>query len=152
MMLLREATRRMKCCASPRALAIAVTALLALLLPTAAFAGEADVRLDFGKDGQQYLIISLVFGVLAIAFAYWISRRVMAVSPGSAKMQEVGQAIREGALAYLRRQINTMIWFVAALAIGLYFLYHNIGVSIAFIGGVAASYIAGFSGMVMAVN
>ena len=61
-------------------------------------------------------------------------------------MQEVGLAIREGALAYLGQQIKTMIWFVLALAIGLYFLYHNPWVSLAFIGGVAASYIAGLRG------
>ncbi len=152
MKLLREATRRIKSCASPRTLVVAVVALLGVLLPAIASAGEADVKLDFGNGGQTYLAISGAFGIFAILFAWWISASVLKSSPGSAKMQEVGLAIKEGALAYLTRQIKTMIWFVAALAIGLYFLYHNLWVSVSFMGGVAASYIAGFSGMLMAVN
>src|SRR5829696_1490495 len=99
MKLLREATRRLLSCVSPRALIFAVTALIGVLLPTAAFAGEADVMLDFGESGPTYLGISLGFGVVAILFAIWISRGVMAMSPGSANMQAVGQAIREGPLA-----------------------------------------------------
>ncbi|HWA84035.1 MAG TPA: sodium/proton-translocating pyrophosphatase, partial [Fimbriimonadaceae bacterium] len=127
-------------------------ALLGVLLPTVASAGEANVQLNFANS-QIYLIISLAFGVLAIAFAAGLSRSVLARSPGSEKMQEVGKAIKEGALAYLKRQFNTMIWFVLAIAIGLYFLYdHNLWVSVSFVGGVLASYIAGYSGMVMAVN
>jgi K(+)-stimulated pyrophosphate-energized sodium pump len=153
MKLLREAMRRIKSCASPRALVLATLALISTLLPAAAFAGEKDVVLNFGKDGPIYLGVSLVFGVIAILFAWWISVGVMKTSPGSEKMQEVGRAIREGALAYLKRQVMTMVWFVLAIAIGLFFMYdHNLWVSVSFIAGVAASYIAGYSGMVMAVN
>src|SRR5579862_986064 len=152
MKLLREATRKAKRHASPRALITAVAVLIGVLLPAAASAGETDVRLDFSNGGQTYLLVSGIFGLFALLFAWWISSSVLKASPGSEKMQEVGLAIREGALAYLKRQFLTMIWFVAALAIGLFFLYHNIWVSISFMGGVAASYIAGFSGMLMAVN
>src|SRR5690348_2255275 len=102
MKLLREATRRAIGCASPRALILAITALLGVLLPTAAFAGEADVQLNFGPDGSKYLGASFGFGIVAILFAVWISRSVLTSSPGSAKMQEVGLAIREGAMAYLQ--------------------------------------------------
>jgi K(+)-stimulated pyrophosphate-energized sodium pump len=56
-----------------------------------------------------------------------------------------------------------MIWFVIAITIGLYFLYKPIytkpeeamvplGVSIAFLMGVFASYMAGFVGMYIAVR
>ena len=151
MKLLREAVRRFS--ASPRALTVAILSLLGALIPTAAFASEADVQLDFSRNnGMMYLWISLAFGILSVIFAFFIARGVMAASPGNEKMQEVGLAIREGALAYLKRQIMTMIWFVIAIAIGLYFLYNNVMVSVAFVGGVMASYIAGYSGMVMAVN
>jgi len=153
MKLLREATRWMIDRASPRVLIAAVATLLGLLLPTGAFADEANVRLDFSNGGTTYLYVSLAFGVIAILFAVWISQLVLKQSPGSEKMQEVGRAIKEGALAYLKRQFFTMIWFVAAIALGLYFfLYHNVWVSVSFMGGVAASYIAGYSGMLMAVN
>src|ERR1044072_3711556 len=151
MKLLHEAKRRVKSCASPRTLVLVVLALIATLLPGAAFAGESDVQLNF-SGSAGYLYASGVFGIIALIFAYGLSRSVMARSPGSAKMQEVGQAIKEGALAYLKRQIMTMVWFVLAIAIGLFFLSNNFLVSLAFVGGVLASYIAGYSGMVMAVN
>src|SRR4051812_11080751 len=114
MKLLREATRRIKSCVSPRALMLAMLALL-VGLPTAAFAGEGDVRLNFAGS-QAYLWASLGFGLIALIFAWWISIGVMKSSPGSEKMREVGLAIKEGALAYLQRQIMTMVWFVLAIA------------------------------------
>src|SRR4051812_8338320 len=98
MELLREATRRLRGCASPRALVFAVLALFGALLPTFAFAGEADVQLNFAADnGYSYLLASLIFGVAALLFALFLSRKVLATSPGSEKMQEVGMAIKEGA-------------------------------------------------------
>jgi K(+)-stimulated pyrophosphate-energized sodium pump len=83
-------------------------------------------------------------------------------------MQGVAGAIREGALAYLGRQVKTMIPLVAIIGIGLFILYKNqysfmdaikpgtslmlgAGVAIAFLVGVAASYIAGYVGMGVAV-
>jgi K(+)-stimulated pyrophosphate-energized sodium pump len=75
-------------------------------------------------------------------------------------MQDVALAIEEGALAYLARQVKTMIWFVIAITIGLFFMYRGIyegmtlplGVSVAFFMGVAASYGAGYVGMWLAVK
>src|SRR6202011_1874386 len=54
----------------------------------------------------------------------------------------------------------TMIWFVAAIFIALFFMYRNVyqglylplGISIAFLMGVAASYGAGYVGMWLAVK
>src|SRR5258708_17474331 len=53
-----------------------------------------------------------------------------------------------------------MIWFVAAIFIALFFMYRNVyqglylplGISIAFLMGVAASYGAGYVGMWLAVK
>jgi len=75
-------------------------------------------------------------------------------------MQEVASAIEVGAMAYLKRQFKTMIWFVIAITVGLYFLYKPvfpgttlpIGVAIAFVMGVMASYGAGYVGMWLAVK
>ncbi|MGC8863106.1 MAG: sodium-translocating pyrophosphatase [Armatimonadota bacterium] len=107
-------------------------------------------------------VIGLIFGGM------WF-RAIMREDPGSRGMQGVSAAVQEGAWAYLKRQIKTMIWFVIVIAIGLYFLYkplpefgeldirfHAIpvyaGVAIAFILGVGASYLAGLVGMMMAVR
>jgi K(+)-stimulated pyrophosphate-energized sodium pump len=78
-------------------------------------------------------------------------------------MQEVGAAIRAGAYAYLQKQVTTMLPLVVVVAIGLFFLFQGqtdvgytpalaAGVAVAFLLGVAASYIAGYVGMGMAVT
>ncbi len=143
---------------SRRALTLCLVAMGALI-PQAAFAAEGEnVKLVFGKGDQIYLTISLVLGLVALAYGWYLAMGVMKTSPGSPKMQEVGLAIKDGALAYLNQQIRTMSIFVALLAVGLFFFYQRLGpqtaivVAITFVLGVAASYIAGFFGMIMAVN
>ncbi len=135
-------------------------ALAFMLLPSFALAGEGDVKLTFTSTDKYYLYASLVFAAIALAVAGLLIKMTMSVNPGSEKMQAVSQAIKEGAMAYLGKQIKTMTIFIVILAIGLFFLYQNqysswqLGVAIAgcFVLGVAASYIAGLTGMIMAVN
>src|SRR5260370_14031442 len=75
-------------------------------------------------------------------------------------MPDVSDAIELGAMAYLGRQVRTMVWFVGAIFIALFFMYRNVyqglylplGISIAFLMGVAASYGAGYVGMWLAVK
>ncbi|MFZ4508596.1 MAG: sodium/proton-translocating pyrophosphatase [Fimbriimonas sp.] len=135
------------------------TILILTLVPMLAMAsGGENVVLAFTADDQKYLWASLVFGVIALAYGFYLRGWVLAHSPGSEKMQEVGLAIREGALAYLRQQVMTMLWFVGALFVGLVLLYQDRGIqlailtAVAFVLGVASSYIAGYAGMVMAIN
>jgi len=106
-------------------------------------------------------IIGLIFG------AKWFAA-VLKESPGSRGMVEVSRAVQEGAWAYLRRQMATMVWFVIVIAVGLILLYRPLpgfndrygvggipvyaGVSLAFVLGVVASYVAGLVGMTMAVR
>ena len=52
--------------------------------------------------------IGFVGAVLAIAFAYVQSRKVMTFSEGSDTMKKIAASIREGANAYLRRQYTTV--------------------------------------------
>ncbi|MER3462325.1 MAG: sodium-translocating pyrophosphatase, partial [Armatimonadota bacterium] len=111
-----------------------------------------------------YLYISLGLAVLAIVVGWMIGAAVMRRSPGTPEMQSVSAAIKEGALAYLRAQVKTMSIFVVILAVVLWLTIGaqyegsifgiplSVCLALAFVLGVAASYIAGFVGMVMAVN
>ncbi len=100
--------------------------------------------------------------VIALLYGLYLVRSVIHSDAGTAKMQEVADAIEVGAMAYLKKQFSTMIWFVIIIAVGLYFLYSSlkdtytgylpIGVSIAFVMGVMASYGAGYVGMWLAVR
>ena len=144
---------------SRRAIGLLILAVLGTLIPTMAFAAEGDsVKLAFTSGDKIYLYISLVLGFFALGFGFYLRSIVMAQSPGSEKMQSVGKAIREGALAYLSQQVRTMLIFVGILAIGLVANYWSSGpttaieVAVCFMAGVAASYLAGYTGMLTAVD
>ena len=47
-------------------------------------------------------------GVLAIVYGIWAIQSVLSADAGSAKMQEISNAVREGAQAYLKRQYTTI--------------------------------------------
>jgi len=159
MKLLQHATMQARGLSSLRAVRLLLLAVVGTLIPTAAFAAEGDnVKLAFTSSDRNYLWLSFGLGIVALLFGFYLRKIVMAQSPGSEKMQEVGRAIKEGALAYLSQQVRTMLYFVVVLALGLAALYWSSGTStaisiaICFIGGVAASYIAGYTGMLTAVD
>ncbi len=159
MKLLQLATRPVRSLTSPRSIGLAFLAIVGALIPTQALAVEGDtIKLAFTQSDKIYLWISLALGAIALGYGFWIAKSVLRHSAGSEKMQEVGGAIRDGALAYLSQQIRTMVWFVLAIGGGLAALYWSAGpltaslVALCFVLGVAASYVAGYAGMLMAVN
>src|SRR3984885_10149634 len=90
-------------------------------------------------------------GVLAIAYAIWATRSVLAADAGNEKMQEIAAAIREGAQAYLKRQYST----IAVVGIVIFFvLGYFLGwlVAIGFAVGAILSGAAGFIGMNVSVR
>lgn len=140
-----------------------------MALPGISFASEAIELYDFSKLDMMWPAIWIVFGcaIIALIFGAKWYLAIMKEDPGSKGMVAVSKAVQEGAMAYLKRQIKTMMWFVIVIAIGLLFLYKDVegfgtypgivmpvyvGVSLAFILGVAASYLAGYVGMMMAVR
>ncbi len=134
---------------------------LLLLLARPASAGEATVLPPFGQSEMNLILTALAAGVLSVIVGLVWYRSVASESAGTAKMQEVGQAIRDGALAYLQQQVRTMSVLVVIIALGLFFLYKGqselgyglseaLGVALFFVLGVGASYAAGYVGMGMA--
>ena len=133
--------------------------LAAILAPATSLAAGEAVALKFSGSDMVYLWISLGFGALALVTGFALRGGVLSQSKGSEKMQEVGSAIKSGALAYLRQQVQTMAIFVVLLAGGLFWMYSGsyggwlaFYVALSFVGGVSASYIAGYVGMLMAVE
>ena len=97
------------------------------------------------------LWLIVLCGVLAIAYAVWAIRSVLAADAGSARMQEIAAAVREGAQAYLKRQYTTIgaVGIVIFLIIG-YFLGWLVAVG--FLIGAILSGAAGFIGMNVSVR
>lgn len=122
---------------------------------------EASIVLPtFGPQEWKILWFVLVSAFIALGYGAFLAKKTIQEDPGSQAMQDVATAIEEGALAYLARQVKTMIWFVIAITIGLFFMYRGLyegmllplGVALAFLMGVAASYGAGYVGMLLAVK
>ncbi len=123
---------------------------------------ESSVSLpQFGTLETTLLWVVLASSIIALAYGWYLRRKVMSRDPGPPSMVEVATAIQEGALAYLRRQLRTMSLFIIIVAIGLYLLYRPIyvtnpalaiGIAAAFLLGCLASYGAGFVGMTSAVR
>ena len=99
-------------------------------------------------------------GVLTVAFAGYLAWDVLRRDTGTPRMQEIAGMIFEGAMAFLRRQYKTiwMIAIVTAVLIGVLIglVEHNtdlgIKTAVAFLVGAAASSLAGFIGMYVAVR
>ncbi len=69
---------------------------------------------------QVGLVAVLVTGVAALVYAWMLAREVLREDPGTPKMQEVSNAIREGAVAYLNRQMEVVIPISFILAVALW--------------------------------
>ena len=97
------------------------------------------------------LWLIVLCGVLAIIYAIWATRSVLQSDAGSARMQEISAAVREGAQAYLKRQYSTiaLVGVVIFLIVG-YFLGWL--VSVGFAVGAVLSGAAGFIGMNVSVR
>jgi len=94
------------------------------------------------------MILTLVFiiSLLALAFVGYLSYSVLKEEPGDNKMQEISKAIREGAMAYLKRQYKTIGIFAFIIFLILGFVINWI-TAITFIFGAVCSGLAGFVGM-----
>jgi K(+)-stimulated pyrophosphate-energized sodium pump len=98
---------------------------------------------------ETYLYFAVGSGILALLFALYKSNWVQKQDSGSAKIQEIGAAIREGAMAFLTREYKVLGVFVIAVASLLFFGYSgNLRwVAASFIIGAICSGLAGFFGM-----
>jgi K(+)-stimulated pyrophosphate-energized sodium pump len=95
--------------------------------------------------------VIIVCGLLAIAYGAWATMSVMKADPGSARMQEIAGAVREGAQAYLKRQYTT-IGIVGAAIFLVVWYFLGLPVAIGFLIGAVLSGAAGFIGMNVSVQ
>src|SRR3989338_2033971 len=95
--------------------------------------------------------ISIVISLLALAYAGYLSYKILKVPAGSEKMQEIAQAIKEGAQAYLKRQSKTILIFAAIITVILYFLF-SLPIAAGFLFGALLSALSAYIGMSISIR
>ncbi|MEE2954872.1 MAG: sodium/proton-translocating pyrophosphatase, partial [Pseudomonadota bacterium] len=93
----------------------------------------------------------IVCGVIAVLYGVISIRKVLAADAGNERMQEIAQAIQEGAKAYLNRQYTTVSLVGVVIGIALALLL-NWYVSIGFLIGAVLSGVTGYIGMNVSVR
>jgi len=95
-------------------------------------------------------VLCTVAGLIGVAFAAIMAVVVKAAPSGDEKMNEIADAIKEGALAYLSRQLKSMAMVGVVVAVIIWLAQSSVS-AIGFIVGAVASYIAGYVGMRVSV-
>ena len=121
-------------------------------------------------DASQLQLIIPVAGIAAVLFAIYLARDVLSRDKGPQAMQDVGDTIREGADAFVKRQYSTigLLALVGAVVIGVVITLVEtkdvadvpalagspIGImtAIAFLVGAACSMASGIIGMTISVR
>ena len=96
-------------------------------------------------------IIAPVAAIVALLFAYGLSSWIGKVDEGSDRMKEIASYIREGSMAFLKREYKTMAIVILAL-----FIILGVGVNwvtaVLYVMGALFSVLAGYCGMRVAVK
>ncbi|MAG22229.1 MAG: sodium-translocating pyrophosphatase [Candidatus Diapherotrites archaeon] len=99
---------------------------------------------------MPFIWISFI-AIVALAFALFTYLRIMKRSPGSKEMQEVSDLVHDGALAFLNKEYQILIVFVAIVSILLFFGLGTITAG-GFILGAFLSALSGNIGMRIATK
>ena len=109
---------------------------------------------------MESIIVALATGVVALVFAGLTAMRVLSAEPGNALMQSIGDSIRTGAGAFLRREYMSLLPFVVVVTVVLGVLDYTVfkhemavpATAISYLVGTICSGTAGFIGMNVAVR
>ncbi len=114
------------------------------------------------------LALILSISVLSLLFAVYLARHILKQDRGTPEMQKIGDAIRQGAEAFLRRQYSTIAMLSAVLAAIIFILYAFVRQSmptdpvdpirlasytaLSFLFGAFCSGVAGYVGMFVSIR
>ena len=114
------------------------------------------------------VLLVIAISCFSLLFAVYLARHVVQKDMGTARMQEISNAIKEGAEAFLSRQNRTIILFAAVLAALIFILYAYVRApspadpvpplqmafwtTLSFVLGALCSVIAGYVGMWVSIR
>jgi K(+)-stimulated pyrophosphate-energized sodium pump len=97
------------------------------------------------------LFLPIIVSIFSLVFTYFLIREVRKAPSGTVEMVEISRAIKEGAIAFLKRQYRT----IGLVAIVIFFiLWPSLGfeTALGFLVGAFASAISGFIGMMISTQ
>jgi K(+)-stimulated pyrophosphate-energized sodium pump len=95
-------------------------------------------------------LLCMAIGLVGVAFSIILATIVKGAPAGNERMQEIAGAIKEGAIAYLNRQMRSM--GIAGIVIFIIiFVTMGAKTAIGFLMGAVASFLAGYIGMRVSV-
>jgi K(+)-stimulated pyrophosphate-energized sodium pump len=104
---------------------------------------------------EDWALMTLVIagGVLGLAFVVYLMLLILRESEGNPQMKSISQAIRQGAMAFLRREFLTLTVFTVVVFIVLaVFIDPKPYVAVAYLAGTVTSALAGWLGMNIATK
>jgi K(+)-stimulated pyrophosphate-energized sodium pump len=115
--------------------------------------------LDKGGTGMNVLMLALMAGIGALLFAVILTFRVLREDQGNDAVRNIGDAVKEGALAFLRREYRILGIFVLIITALLAVVEPIFGVeaiswktAVSYLVGAILSGLAGFVGMSVAIR
>ncbi|MGV7220958.1 MAG: sodium-translocating pyrophosphatase [Nitrospinales bacterium] len=121
------------------------------------FAAVAGIAyLFFAAFGATYnfAYLGVIFGLFGLIVAWKVYESVDDQSPGNEKMEEIADAIHEGAMVFLSREYKILAYFILAIFFTLIFviglqkgLWIGFWTAVAYALGAGCSMAAGFFGM-----
>ena len=117
------------------------------------------------RNALNIIYLAIGAGVFALAYAVLLTMRIIKSDPGSEQVQAIGEAIQEGAMAFLSREYRLLAIFVVVMFIVLaVFIDFDVldkvpgdspsvpETAISYLVGAIGSALAGFIGMSIAVR
>ena len=100
---------------------------------------------------NSLILFAFLASITAIIYGAFLARSILKLPAGSSRMQEIADAIRAGAQAYLNRQYKT-IAIIAIILFLILWLAINLTTAFGFLLGAVLSAIAGYIGMNVSVR
>jgi len=94
----------------------------------------------------QWVLYPPVIGVLGLIFAWIIYAYVKKQPVGSKLMEEISEAIHDGAMVFLKKEYSYLVLFIVVVFL-LLFWKINLETAICFLAGAICSMLAGYFGM-----
>jgi len=97
------------------------------------------------------MLIVPIIALISLVFAFFLIQTIKRAPSGSGKMIEISHAIREGAVAFLKRQYKT-VGLVAVIIFLVLLFFFGIKTAAGFVVGALASAISGIIGMIVSTQ